>query len=408
MGILNQLFEISCSENTNKKLGNILISGAKNNGRKKFQDNLLKDLFEAKKLIFLVNGMLSDIEHGDLLNFVSSNIAEGAQSYDFNIGDSTSCVDILSAFENADQKTEFIKGLIASAGCSEKFITMAGRFYKCAIKALDALGKEYKLMDLSKLDIDAVVDLVESTDLPDTEKSRSFKFLEDDAMHASYFDIDNSMEELESAGLLRMFSGDLKISDLLLAGNVILLSGKISDNEKKKEQLFNAFFHAISKCLQKNIDEKEVSFFINDTDFIAGEYITDVLSLNSSYDCAAYVFIEDLRKYHETEINAIFDNSKSFLIFQQGSDENAKFWSAFFGHRDINKTTVTFTRQKGFFARLFSGGVVAQPMGDPDSKSVTLQKVNGPIYKPEVFRELKPNEVLIFLRDPLKRKKRTI
>ena len=412
MGILHQLFEIPSSENITKKLGNMLISGERK-GSEKLHNYLLKDLLYDKKTIFIANGMLTDKEHEDILNFLRLNKKDDVNIYDFKLNGSSNNVNILSAFENADQKAEFIKTFLATSISSEPLLKKASSFYKYAIKALDELGETYDLMYLSGLDVSSVVDLINSSPLPEEEKNRYVGFLEDSTMYSAYLEIAYCMEELKSCGLLKILSGNLNIMELLSSGNIIMLSGMVTDVCRNKESLFNVFFYVLSKCLEKYIGESEVSLFIKDSDFISGEYIRNMLEFHESYKCASYIFVEDITKYKEKNGNTVLEKSDSFLVFRQGSDQNAKCWSDFFGSRDRNRTDFSFTKKKGLFSILFSwlfsGGVVDYHR-NYDSTTTSVRRVNEPIYKPEIFRELKDKEVMIYFYDSdrIRRKKRTI
>ena len=127
----------------------------------------------------------------------------------------------------------------------------AQRFYLYAISALDVLGKKYSIKDLSMMDIEYVSNLVSSTPLPELEKNRRLRFLGDAGTYSSFLDIETCMVKLESSGILDTLSGDLKVKDMLIDGNVVMLNGMISDDFEKKEMLFNSLFYSMSKCLEK-------------------------------------------------------------------------------------------------------------------------------------------------------------
>lgn len=166
----------------------------------------------------------------------------------------------------------------------------------------------------------------------------------------------------------------------------------------------------MSKCLEKYRRLSRVTFLIKNADFISGDHIKNTLEYNFSYYYASYIFVDDITRYIAKNGNSVLDDSKSFLVFNQGSDENAVFWSAFFGSRDVQEKSFSYTKKKSWnpFADMMdNGGVIASPR-KYNSTTTSFQKVNKPIYRPEVFRELKPNEVMSYLREPLMRRKSRI
>lgn len=410
MAILNRLFDRSPSEDISASLGNVLISGVENTGSKKLYQNMLMDLLRAKKTVILVNGALSHEDYKKNLKFIQPHMV-GRYGYDLNLSEPSDTFDIMSAFQTSEQKADFAITLMSMiADIPDLLKTKAQRFFFYAISALELKGDKCKIKDLSTMDIEYVTDLVSSSSLPELEKKRRIRFLCDATTYSSYLDIESCMVKLESIGLLEMLSGDLSIKEMLRDGNVVMLNGMISDDFKQKELLFNAIFFALSKCLERYRSMSRVAFLIKDADFIAGDFIKNTLEFNTSYNFTSYIFVDDITRYIARNGNPVLDASKSFLVLNQGSDENAAFWSAFFGSRDVQEKSFSYTKKKSWnhFANMAdNGGVIASPRRY-NTTTTNFQKVNKPIYRPEVFRELKPDEVMIYLRDPLIRRKTRI
>lgn len=410
MAILNRIFERSPAEDVTKSLGNMLISGVENEGSRKLYFNLLMNLLHEKKTIVLVNGSLSRDQHKDLVKFIHPHMV-GRVAYDLNMSASTDTVDILSAFHTSEQKADFVITLMSMVSeVPDLLKNKAHRFYLYAVSTLDVLGRKYSIKDLSMMDIEYVSDLVSSAPLPELEKNRRIRFLGDAGTYSSYLDIETCMVKLESSGILDMLSGDLKVKDMLNDSNVVMLNGMISDDFEKKEMLFNSLFYSMSKCLEKYRRMSRVAFLIKDADFISDDHIKNTLEYNFSYYYASYIFVDDITRYIEKNGNSVLDDSKSFLVFNQGSDENAAFWSAFFGSRDVQEKSFSYTKKKSWnpFANIMDNGGVIASQRKYNSTTTSFQKVNKPIYRPEVFRELKPNEVMSYLREPLMRRKSRI
>ena len=410
MPILNTLFEKPHTDDLVKSLGNMIVSGVENEGNKKLYFNVLSTMIAAKKTVILVNGALSSEQHSGFQRMIRPHMV-GRRAYDLSYGVGANSFDVLSAFETAEEKAEFIVALLTLASeMPEVLRNKAQRFYLYAVSTLDALGRTYKLSDLTAMDVDYVSGLVESSTLPELEKNRRTRFLTDSSMYSSYLDIETCMVKLESYKLVELLSGDEKVSEMLSDGNVVMLNGFISDEFKKKELLFNTLFYVFGKCLEKKHSRSQVNFLLKDADFVFGDYVKGILEYNESYHYATYLFVDDITRYIAKNGNELLDLVKSAVVFTQGSDENAGFWSAYFGSRDVNERSFSFTKKKSwlpFSSMTDSGGVVSTPR-KYNSTTTNFQKVNKPIYRPEVFRELRPNEAMCYLRDPLMRRKARI
>lgn len=410
MPILNTIFEKSLSDNLTKSLGNIIISGVENEGYKTLYFNMLSEMLKAKKTVILANGSLSNDTHRVINNYLRPHLI-GRRVYDFNYTGTSSTVDILSAFNSVDKKADFIVVMLSAlSDIPELLKSKAQRFYTYAMTALELLRKPYTLKDLIMMDIDYVVDLVNSSPMSDLEKNRCLRFLSDTSMYSSFLDIETGLVKLESSGLCNILSGSDKMIDVISDGNVIMLSGLLSDDFRKKELLFNLLFYALGKSLETFKSASKVNFLIKDADFVAGDHIKQSLEYNISYDYATYIFIDDISRYISKNGNEILDMTKSFLVFNQGSDDNASFWSAFFGSRDVQEKSFSYTKKKSWnpFSNMWdNGGVVSTPR-NYNTATQSFQKVNKPIYRPEVFRELRSKEVMCYLREPLMRRKTNI
>ena len=147
MAILNRIFERPATEDITNSLGNMLLSGVKNQGSKKLYFNMLMNLLRENKTVVLVNGSMTGEEHTVLQSFVHMHIG-GRMLSDFNMTGTSDSVDILSAFQSADQKAEFITLLVSSAlPLTDVIKNQAKRMYLCAVTALEALGKKYKIRE---------------------------------------------------------------------------------------------------------------------------------------------------------------------------------------------------------------------------------------------------------------------
>jgi len=410
MAILHTIFEKPNTDDLVKSLGNMVVSGVENEGNRKLYFNILSTLITTRKTVILVNGGLSAEQYSGLQRMIRPHMV-GRKAYDLSYTSGANSVDILSAFDSLEEKSEFVVTLLALASeMPEVLRNKAQRFYLYAMSTMDSLGRTYKLSDLTAMDVDYVSGLVESSPLPELERNRRIRFLSDSSMYSSFLDIETCMVKLESYKLIDVLSGDEKVSDVLKDGNVVMLNGFISDEFKKKELLFNTMFYVFGKCLEKKHSRSQIGFLIKDADFVFGDYVKTVLEYNESYHYAAYLFVDDMTRYIAKNGNEMLDLVKSAVVFTQGSDENANFWSAYFGSRDVNERSYSYTKKKSwlpFSSMADSGGVVSTPR-KYNTTTTSFQKVNKPIYRPEVFRELRPNEAMCYLREPLMRRKTRI
>lgn len=410
MAILHTIFEKPNTDDLVKSLGNMVVSGVENEGNRKLYFNILSTLITTRKTVIMVNGGLSAEQYSGLQRMIRPHMV-GRKAYDLSYTSGANSIDILSAFDSPEEKSEFVVTLLALASeMPEVLRNKAQRFYLYAMSTMDSLGRTYKLSDLTAMDVDYVSGLVESSPLPELERNRRIRFLSDSSMYSSFLDIETCMVKLESYKLIDVLSGDEKVSDVLKDGNVVMLNGFISDEFKKKELLFNTMFYVFGKCLEKKHSRSQIGFLIKDADFVFGDYVKTVLEYNESYHYAAYLFVNDMTRYIAKNGNEMLDLVKSAVVFTQGSDENANFWSAYFGSRDVNERSYSYTKKKSwlsFSSMADSGGVVSTPR-KYNTTTTSFQKVNKPIYRPEVFRELRPNEAMCYLREPLMRRKTRI
>lgn len=410
VAIINRIFEKTPDDDVAKSLGNMIISGVENEGSVKLYYNMLATALRERKTLILANGSLSN-DHYSKMKSVVMPFMTGRKLYDFNYDGCSCAVDILSAFGTPELKAEFLTNVISLLSkISDELKSKAQRYYLYAMSALDSLGESYTLKDLSLMDVEFVAEKVSMSVLPEPEKRRRMRFLEDASMYSAYLDIETCLVKLETYGLAEMFSGTVKFNDILNDGNVIMLNGFVSDDFEKKQLLFDIMFYAIEKCLERFRSTSRVLFLTKNADFVTGDYLKNVLELNSSYQYSIYMFVEDMTRFINKNGNDILDRTKSFIVFNQGSDENASFWSAFFGSREVNERSFSYTKKKSWnpFASTWdSGGVISTPR-KYNTATQSFQKVNKPIYYPAVFRELKSNEAMCYLREPLMRRKTRI
>ena len=206
MAILHTIFEKPNTDDLVKSLGNMVVSGVENEGNRKLYFNILSTLITTRKTVILVNGGLSAEQYSGLQRMIRPHMV-GRKAYDLSYTSGANSIDILSAFDSPEEKSEFVVTLLALASeMPEVLRNKAQRFYLYAMSTMDSLGRTYKLSDLTAMDVDYVSGLVESSPLPELERNRRIRFLSDSSMYSSFLDIETCMVKLESYKLIDVHS----------------------------------------------------------------------------------------------------------------------------------------------------------------------------------------------------------
>ena len=410
MSILHKVFEKQPDDALISSLGNVTISGVDCPEIKILYFNHLSHLMKNKTTTILVNGRMSVEEHMKLRTFLLPFEAD-RKVYEFGISCPGTQVDILSSFGSGERKADFVTEILSIVlDLSPEKKASVHMFYRHVILALEEKAAPYSLRDLSLIDEPQAMALIDGSSFSAYEKSFFNTFLEDPK---GYLDvalkIRSGWSMLSSLGIVGLFSGTEPIGSVLKRGNVLLLNGMTSDDERNKKLLFNVFLYTLTKCLEAHAAADSVAIVIKKADLISGEYFEDILDLNESYRFAVYFYAENIVKFIQKNGSAAVDKSKAFLVFNQGNREEAEFWSGFFGSRDVPEPSYSYTKKKSLLSLpgVLDGGVVASP-GKFNSTTLNVQKVYKPLYRPEEFTQLRNNEVMIYLRTPLRRGKRRI
>lgn len=407
MSLIHRLFELNTSSDLTKSVGNMIVSGVNNYGYERLYKDTIVNALSSKKILVLVNGAMS-VEDRKITHALVAPYVPESCIYDFGIGTSSQTIDILSAFDNPNDKADFIVKMLTSVtGFPDKLETTALRFFSYVISTLDNLGESYTISDLNGISNEYILEKLDDTTFSSTEKDKRKRFLEDKAMYAAFTEIETSMYQVEALGLLDVWSGSKSLVSALSEGNLLMLSGLINEKTEKKRLLFNTMIYAIEKCLENNKADCKVLFMIRNADFIQPDYIRNALDFNSSYSFSSYLFIEDIGRFITKHGNDFLDKTKSFLVFQQSSNENADFWSGFFGTREMNERSFSYTAKKGLLSYIMPtvGGGVVPTEKNYKTVTQTVSKVDKPIFKATVFKELKDREAMLYLSFPLRRRK---
>jgi len=406
MSVICKLFRRSELDNLAASLGNMMISGAENTGRIAAYKDLIELQLYKNRTLILFQDDITDAKY----SYVRSLITPfGKKIYDIRLSAENGEIDILTAFKDASGKARFITTMLGYAGdISESLRSRVYSLFYYAIDTFDRLGRAYKLCDLMRIDPDVVALAVGESELDSFEKERRIRSLTDVTTKSAFLDIEPYMIQLENEGICRVLSGNRNCAETFSSGNVTLISGFAGDNKVMRELLLNSVMYAVNASAEGLIASHPLSVVVSNANFMNDDVAKSLMEYNTGADCAVYVVMEDISKYIEKNGNELLEKTKSFMVFTQASDPNASFWSQFFGSRDTQERSFSYTKRRGLLSILTgswdSGGVVPGPR-KYSSTTTSVQTVNKPIYRPEVFRELRPLDVMCYVREPLFRRK---
>ena len=408
MNIICKLFERMETDNIAKSLGNMMISGVENAGRITAYRDLIRHQLNRNRTLLIFQDAVTSEKYSQTKALITPF---GKRIYDISLSSTDNKIDILTAFNSSEKKATFVATLLSNTGSiSESIRNEAFSFYHYAIESMDSVGERYTLNDLMKIKVEDAINIVTRSLTDEDIKKERLAFLDDVKTYESFRGWWPCRDILRSSGVCRVLSGDKNCAEAFTNGNVTLISGYASEDKKKRELLLNAVMYAVNSCAERYTSTHPMSIILNNMDFMQDEVAKELMEYNFDIDCAVYVLMKDISKYIEKNGNELLEKIKSFLVFTQGSDNNASFWSAFFGSRDVQERSFSYTKRKSWnpFANMWdSGGVIATPR-KYNSTTTNVQKVNKPIYRPEIFRELRPEEVMCYLREPLLRRKSRI
>ena len=406
MAIVRGLFEKNTSDDLIKALGNMIISGIeKKSGRLVFYD-LLSDHIDRGKMLILSNGFIAKDESTRLIDYSIDRVG-ASHVLAFCSNGSGESFDALSAFDTREEKADFIEMLFRLVSeIAPELQPRIRRFYSYVMLILESEGS-YTLQDVFSMDVDEASERTDGLAVEASEKRKMKRFMDDESMYSSFMNIENMITKLEDWGIVRFLSGEKKAGDVFQRGNIIIFHGDNTEDEAKRNCFMNSLLYLAEKYVMNKCVDGAVVFFNQNLDFMDRELMERMVQLNNDYQIASYHFIEDISRLIRNIGNSFLDHIKSCMVFRQGADENAEFWSLYFGQRDMYERHYSLTRKKGWnpFSNIMKDGGVVPSGRKVNSYTQTFQKAHNPIYKIEVFRELKEFEVMVYLNEPLMRRK---
>ena len=410
MNCINYLFDKRETEDISNSLGNMMLSGVQNEGVDTVETALISNILNYNRTLVYVDSCTTHEKTTELSTRLSTSYSH-KQIFTFSLSTKKDCLDILETFDSANAKSYFLMEIISLiSNISETLKSKMRRIFYYAMDAWDALGRKYKFSDITRLDIDSVIHITNEAPIDDVEKQRRLRMLSDSTSYSIFFELEDCWDTLNIWKLDEAFSGDLNPKEIINAGNIVLVNGFLHEDKKSREIYVNAFMLIFKVLVESSVSTIGVSTILKHSDSLSLEVLGDLFELANHIDSKVYMFVEDVSRFISKYGNTFLDNTKSFMIFTQGSDENATFWSQFFGSRDMQQRSYSYTKKRSWnpFADSWNTGGVVESSRRYTSTTQNIQTVNKPIYPPEIFRDLKPKDVMIYLREPLIRRKSRI
>ncbi|UOE53486.1 hypothetical protein [Cytobacillus oceanisediminis] len=392
-------------ENTNKLIGNVLMSGVPNEGQAVFIKNLLlQSLMENKSIVIFTNK--DSLLNNSLTTFQQEMKGQKKiWNLDFSNFSKSDTINPFSNLAVTEIKDLIIDILKQQRPMNETESINIGRYVNMIIKALMSSNQSIKLNELIDYgDHRVAANLIMESGLPEGERQRTQRFIksfEFVVLYETYFDLINEK------GLGDIFSGEENIEDILNSGNILVITVEQSINKESSE----ATIQLLMKLLLKNFSNRKIddgALFVFDGIRMQNmDLFNNILQLNQTNNVSSVFTVEDVSEQIKLSGNQFIDKCKTFAIFTQSSNANCQYWSDFCGYHESTQVSWGYSpssnetgKGKGGFG---SQGVVERQ--EYRATNMGTSKQLKPIYRPEVFRGLKDKELILFSKSVNKKRK---
>lgn len=390
-------------ENSNKLLGNVLMSGTPNEGQAVFIKNmLLQSHMENKSIVIFTN---KDSPLNNNLNAFQQEMTGQKKIWNLDFSDFSKS-DAINPFVRlaATDAKDFIMDLLKQhRPMNEMESINIGRYVNMVVKALLSSNQPIKLNELIHYGEQHVAEkLIIESGLSEGEMRRIQRFItsfEYVVLYETYFDL------IYENGLGDIFSGEENIQEIINGGNILVITVEQSIRKESSE----ATIQLLLKLLLKNINDiqlEEGALVVFDGIRIQNmDLLNNILQLNQNKNISSVFTAEDISEQIKLGGNQFIDKCKTFAIFTQSSNANCQYWSDFCGYQESTQVSWGYsTNQTGNIRGGFgSQGVVERQ--DYRVTGMNMSKQLKPIYRPEVFRALKEKELILFSKTVNKKRK---
>jgi len=390
-------------ENSNKLIGNVLMSGAPNEGQAAFiKTLLLQSLMEKKSIVIFTN---KDSPLNNSLTAFQQEMTGQKKIWnlDFSNFSKSDAINPFSQLAVTEVKDLIMDILKQHRPMNETESINIGRYVNMIIKALLSANQSIQMNELINYgDPMAAAKLIMESELPEGEMQRIQRFIksfEYVVLYETYFDLINEN------GLGDIFSGEENMDDILDAGNILVITVEQSINKESSE----ATIQLLLKLLLKNFSHKKLdegTLFVFDGIRIHNmDLFNNILQLNQNKNVSSVFTVEDVSEQIKLSGNQFIDKCTTFAIFAQSSNANCQYWSDFCGYHESNQVSWGYSPNE---TGKIKGGFGSQGLVERQEYRVTnmgTSKQVKPIYKPEVFRALKEKELILFSKTVNKKRK---
>jgi len=396
-----EIFNLPREDNISAQLGNMLLSGTRNAGYIAVYRRLICSLLSRSRTLVILQDEITAEEALGTNELIASF---GKSVYDVSLSSAGNEIDILTAFTSPDEKANFIVSLLTGCGVtSEVSRNEAFSFYYYAASALDSIGERYTLNDLIRLNVDGVIDAVSRSDMDGEDKEDRLAFLGDAKTYSSFRSWWPCRDMLKSSGVCRALSGDQDCLDVFSEGRVTVVTGYSSELKRNRELLITAVMYALKACAERAVASSPLSVVLDRTDFMDCELAGDIMSYNAYLNCSVYTMLSDTYGYLNKNGIDLIGKIGSILLFQHDGGA-ADFWSEFCGAHEVNEAGFSLPMNG---RRGASGGVLYGTGVLPKQKRkgafMDIRRVSKPLFEARIFRELRQNEVIYYLKRPFRR-----
>lgn len=387
----------------NELLGNICLTGVPNQGFTHTMQTFLTYALQKKQKTIIFTNKNSTL----FTNFQQYRQQQQQQNFqvthiDFSDIANSDSLNPFISFSPTDKKDLILEMFSQYKKLNEADVVKLERYVLYILRIFTHHHIPITLDHMIDYDIDALLDLVEASTFRDAEKRRMTRFFNE--MYSQYLVLESYLDLLNVHGLGDILTGEQSMETLLQQQNALLFTL----DQQQKQQLSNVMLKLMSSVWQKTIPTDANENYWVFIDGIQWEDMQDLhkflrMSLTHPINCVYTV--EDIAALSSKYGNSFVEHTSSFFVFTQNSYENCNYWSQFFGTYEQMEMNYTYTPTKKIPFQL-SPAVGKRPK--QQQTSMSTNRVQKPLYKPEVFQRLKDNEAIMFLKEVNRRKKLTI
>ncbi|MEY8189903.1 hypothetical protein AB4X15_09635 [Peribacillus simplex] len=372
-----------------KTLGNVLLSGGNGKGQVTFLQNALyQSLIKQNIPILIITNKQSsfsqNVDYHKFCNLLNNN--KQIWNFDLTNQENTDSLNPFKEMNYVDSK-DFIMDLFSqfSELDKEQYLRFS-RYISSIFKLVDDKNK-LNFNNLLDYEVNLLKVMVNKKVLPDNEKNRILRYL--DTAYDDFIMIETYFDLFIQSGISNMLSGEKSIADIMNNEEVAVFKLDQYNSKKSSDTILKAILKLILKSIPAVNTFKGALIILEDIRFEEINDLCSLLKLDKSYQINTVFTVDDVPTLIRENGNSIIDSCDTCVVFNQNSNENCIYWSDYFGSYN------SFDRSYSY--SMDSSDLVIDGM--------TTRNQVKPIYRPEVFRNLKENEAIVYVKSLKKRRK---